>query len=265
MYNFLIDSHAHLYAEEFDHDREEMLARARAAGVERFYLPNVDVDSIRPMLDLAAQHPESCFPMMGLHPCSVLADYKSQLQVVENHLFKDPERANFCAVGEIGLDYYWSTEFVTEQQYAFRTQCRWAIKLNLPVVIHARNSLVDLINIVSEPEFLGMKGVFHCFSGDLAQAQKLVELGFYLGIGGVVTFKNGGLDKFIHQLPLEKLILETDAPYLTPAPYRGKRNEAAYIELVAQRLVDLLKIDYQTIMQQTTANALSLFNHLAQN
>ena len=145
------------------------------------------------------------------------------------------------------------------------TQCRWALKLNLPVAIHARNSLGDLINIISEAEFAGLRGVFHCFSGDLQQAQQLIELGFYLGIGGVVTFKNGGLDKFIAALPLQNLLLETDAPYLAPVPYRGRRNEAAYIELVIRRLVDLLKVDYQTVMEQTTKNALTLFQHLPQN
>ncbi len=265
MYNFLIDSHAHLYAEEFDADRADMLARAEIAQVQRFYLPNVDVATIPLMLDLVQKYPKTCFAMMGLHPCSVFADVDTQLQIIENHLFVNPNQANFCAVGEIGLDYYWSTEFAKEQQIAFRTQARWAMRLNLPVVVHARNSLPDLINIVSEPEFLGLKGIFHCFSGDLAQAKTLTNLGFYLGIGGVLTFKNGGLDKFIHELPLSKLVLETDAPYLAPVPHRGQRNESAYLTIIAQRLADLLNVDIQTIRQQTSQNALAVFNHWPQN
>lgn len=251
----LIDTHTHLYSEEFNEDRDAMLQRAINNGVQRFYLPNVDEESIEGMLALEQAYPNHCFAMMGLHPCSVTADYKAQLARIEALLRARP----YCAVGEIGLDYYWSRELIEEQKDAFRIQCQWAIELDIPIVIHGRDSLEDLISIIREYKSTRLRGIFHCFSGSQQQANIITGLGFHLGIGGVLTFKNSRLAKFIHEIPLEYIVLETDSPYLTPEPHRGKRNESAYVSIVAQRLADLYGMSYEAVAAQTTANALRIF------
>ncbi|RME98209.1 MAG: TatD family deoxyribonuclease, partial [Bacteroidetes bacterium] len=225
----LIDTHAHLYSKKFDHDREEMLQRAIAAGVGQFLLPNIDRESIESMLALEAAHPDRCHAMMGLHPCSVQANYQEELAVVRDWLDKRP----FLAVGEIGIDLYWDKTYLEEQKEAFLLQVEWALELDLPIVIHARESLDLLIELVRGVGDKRLRGVFHCFTGSLAQAQAIIELGFYLGIGGVATYKNSGLTETLAQLPLSAIILETDAPYLAPVPKRGKRNESAYVRYVA--------------------------------
>jgi TatD DNase family protein len=252
-----IDTHAHLYAEEFDQDRTEMIQRGLEAGVRRFYLPNVDMESVPRLLATEQQFPDACFAMMGLHPCSVGKDYPEQLAQMEKLLESRP----FAAIGEIGLDYYWSKEFVEEQKQAFRTQAAWAKKYNYAIILHARDALDELIGLVKEAKKDNpmLKGVFHCFSGSYEQAQAIIKLGFYLGIGGVLTFKNNGMAKFIHQIPLEYLVLETDAPYLSPVPYRGKRNEPAYIPLVADFLCNAYQLPLADLKAQIYQNSLNLF------
>jgi TatD DNase family protein len=253
----LIDTHAHLYAKEFDFDRDAMIARAISQGIEKFYLPNVDLESIPRMLELEAKYPERCFAMMGLHPCSVEADYKLFLTEIEKQLFA----RKFVAVGEIGLDYYWSKEFVEQQKDAFRMQCRWAIELDLPIIIHARESLDDLIQIVKEEKKdERLRGIFHCFGGSIEQAQKIIQLGFWMGIGGVLTYKKSGLDEIVKDIPLEWLVLETDAPYLTPVPHRGKRNESAYLRFVAEKLAEVKGISLEELATITTENTLRIFS-----
>ena len=253
-----IDTHTHLYASEFDADRTAVVEKAIQNGVTHFFLPNIDIHSIQPMLDLVWSFPNHCFPMMGLHPCSVD-------QHVEAHLFQIQKwfkKRKFYAIGEIGLDYYWSTDFKAEQIRAFRMQIQWAIQQDLPIVIHSRNSNEDVIAILKEMKHPRLRGIFHCFGGNAAQAAEVVDLGFLLGIGGVLTFKNGGLDKAIEDIPLTHLVLETDAPYLAPVPYRGKRNESFYILEVARKLAELKKVGLNQLAEITTQNAQRVFGML---
>ncbi|RMF28925.1 MAG: TatD family deoxyribonuclease [Bacteroidetes bacterium] len=251
----LIDTHAHLYLPQFDPDREEVLARAKAAGVGRVYLPNIDMSSVEALLELEAAEPDFCFPMMGLHPCSVKADWERELAGVERWLSERP----FVAVGEIGLDLYWDESTLAAQREAFRRQVRWAKELGLPIVIHSREATRQVLDLLQEEHDERLRGIFHCFSGSAEEARETVELGFYLGIGGVLTFKNAGLREAIADIPLEWLVLETDAPYLAPMPYRGKRNESAYVRLVAERLAALKNRPLEEVEAQTTANALKIF------
>ncbi len=250
-----IDTHAHLYAEEFKDDRKEIVAKAIQNGVSHLFLPNIDVHSIQPMLDLCWSHPENCFPMMGLHPCSVD-------EHVEAHLFQIQKwfkKRKFYAVGEIGLDYYWSTDFKEQQIKAFRLQIQWAIQQDLPIVIHSRNSNADVIAILKEMKHPKLRGIFHCFSGNAQEAKEVVAEGFYLGIGGVITFKNGGLDKAIEDIGMEHLVLETDAPYLAPVPHRGKRNESFYILEIARKLAEVKQLGIAQVAEITTQNAKKVF------
>lgn len=254
----LIDTHAHLYSPEFDQDRPAMIQRAIDNGVQQFFLPNVDASSIPKMLELEAQYPGKCHAMMGLHPCSVDGNYKAVLAEMEKMLAERP----FCAIGEIGLDYYWSLEFVKEQKDAFRIQCQWAKELDLPIVIHARDSLDDLIAMVGEEKTENFRGIFHCFGGSLEQAQKIIDLGFLMGLGGVLTFKKANLDVIVQDIDLKHLVLETDAPYLAPVPHRGKRNESAYIRLVAEKLAEIKGVSVEEVGEITSQNALKLFTKL---
>lgn len=249
------DTHTHLYSAEFETDRDDMIQRCLNSGVSRLFLPNIDVQSIQPMLDLVWKYPDNCFPMMGLHPCSVD-------EHVEAHLFQIQKwfkKRKFYAVGEIGLDYYWSVEFKDQQIMAFKKQIQWAIQQDLPIVIHSRNSTPDCIAILEEMKHPKLRGIFHCFSGNAEEARKIVNLGFYLGIGGVLTYKNSGLDAAIADISLEHIVLETDSPYLAPVPQRGKRNESAYLIAVAEKLAELKKITLSEVAQTTTANASSVF------
>jgi TatD DNase family protein len=255
MFSMLIDTHAHLYLPEFDNDREAMIGRAMAAGVGRFYLPNIDSSSIGAMLRLEQQYPGQCFAMMGLHPCSVKEDYRKELAIVEDWLVKRP----FAAVGEIGIDLYWDKTFVKEQDGAFLQQIEWAAARQLPVVIHSRDAMDHILQLLRHQPIHGLRGVFHCFSGTVSQAEVAIELGFLLGIGGVLTFKNSGLDLVVKSLPLEHLVLETDSPYLAPVPYRGKRNESSYLALVANRLADIKGLPVDEVASITTQNAMRLF------
>lgn len=259
----LVDTHAHLYAEQFDADRDQVIENASRQGVKYFFLPNIDNTSIESMLDLVNKYPGKCFPMMGLHPCYVTKTYKDDLGVVKGWLkkMKEDEKApRFYAVGEIGIDLYWDKTYFKEQQDAFREQIALAKEYDLPIVIHTRNSFDETISIVKEMNDDRLKGIFHCFSGNIEQAREVIALGgFKLGIGGVVTFKNSGVDKVVEAVGPEHLVLETDAPYLAPVPYRGKRNESAYVKLVAEKVAAVKNISVEEVARVTTENALKLF------
>lgn len=249
------DTHTHLYSEEFKDDREQMVLRAIEGGVTRLFLPNIDIKSIQPLLDLVWQFPENCFPMMGLHPCSVD-------EHVEAHLFQIQKwfkKRKFYAVGEIGLDFYWSVEFKDQQIMAFKKQIQWAIQQNLPINIHSRNSTEEVITILEEMKHPLLRGIFHCFSGNALQAAQITNLGFYLGIGGVLTYKKSELPAAIENIALQHIVLETDAPYLSPMPYRGKRNESAHVIYVAQKLVELKNTTLQNVAEITTQNSKDIY------
>ena len=252
----LIETHAHLYAEQFKTDRAEALHRAVAAGVGTILLPNIDRRSIDAMLALEVDFPETCHAMMGLHPCSVGLNFEQDLYVVENWLSQRP----FVAVGECGIDLYWDKTYLPQQQEALRAQLRLAKQYDLPIVLHTRSAFEEAFALVAEAQDGTLRGVFHCFSDGVAEAERIIGLGgFKLGIGGVATFKNGGLDKVLPHIPLEHLVLETDCPYLAPVPYRGKRNEPAYLPLVLHRLATLLGQEPKTVAEATTRNAQELF------
>lgn len=252
----LTDTHTHLFASEFDADRAEMMNRAIEKGVTRFFLPNIDSDSIAPMLAMCDAFHDKCFPMMGLHPCSVFANYEEQLAVVKEWLSND----KFYAVGEIGIDLYHDVTYAEQQKLAFRKQIEWAKDAGLPIVIHCRNSFNEVMEIVTDMKDDRLKGVFHCFSGTLEDAQRILALGdFMMGIGGVVTYKNSTLPQVLSQIPLENIVLETDSPYLTPVPFRGKRNESAYIYYVAEKLAEIYKLPIEKIAEVTTNNSIRVF------
>lgn len=253
----IIDTHTHLYSEQFDADRNEMVERAISSGIERMYMPNVDSESIEGMLALEAAYPKNCIAMMGLHPCSVKANYKEELAIVEKWLSK----RKFVAIGEIGMDLYWDTTFEKEQEDAFRTQINWAKKLNIPIIIHARNALDNIIDIVTSEKDERLRGIFHCFSGDAGQAKQVIDLGFHLGLGGVLTFKKSGLDKIVVDVPMSSIVLETDAPYLAPTPKRGKRNESSFTLYVAQKLAEIKGLSLAEVAETTTKNANLIFNY----
>lgn len=250
-----IDTHCHLNAEEFQADIDEVIVRAKKIGVERFYMPSVDASAIPSMLELEAKYPGVCISMMGLHPCYVKENYKEELDTVDEWLAK----RKFAAVGEIGLDFYWDTTFAKEQYESFEHQIHKAIDYALPIVIHSRNAMEETIAVVEKYVSKGLHGIFHCFSGDAIQAKKVVDLGFLLGIGGVITYKKSGLAEAIADIPLEKIVLETDAPYLAPVPYRGKRNESAYLDEIAQKIAEVKQVDKAEVAMITTQNALAIF------
>jgi len=251
----MVDTHSHLYSEEFKEDIEDILQKSNAAGVSRVYLPAIDSNSHEMMLALADKHPDYCIPMMGLHPCYVDDRFEDELDIVKEWLEKRP----FAAIGEIGLDFYHSVAFKAQQEIAFQIQIEWAIAKNLPIVIHSRSSMDECIKMIAQHGKGKARGIFHCFGGDERQAKKVIDLGFYLGIGGVVTYKNAGLAKIVEETPLENLVLETDAPYLSPVPYRGKRNESSYIVHVAQKIAELKGISIEEVNEMTTANAKKIF------
>lgn len=251
----LIDTHCHLYSEEFEEDRDAMIERAQSAGVQQFYLPAIDSTAIESMLTLEAKYPGVCIPMMGLHPCYVKENFRKELKIVEAWLAKRP----FVAVGEIGLDLYWDKSYYAEQQEAFAIQMQWALDLKIPIVIHSREAMIQTIEMVKPFADKGLRGIFHCFTGTAEHADEITAMGFYLGIGGVVTYKNGGLRTALEQIGLEHLVLETDAPYLAPVPYRGKRNESSYLTHIAQQLADMKQVTLAELAAITTANAQKIF------
>jgi TatD DNase family protein len=262
-----VDTHTHLYEAQFDADRTVMIERAINTGVSKMIIPNVDAATIKGMLDLVQQFPTNIFPMMGLHPCYVKPEsYKAELEIVRQYLFNEISFTNhssiqtpqFVAVGEIGLDLYWDKSTLDIQKEAFELQCDWAIEKNLPVAIHSRDSTHILIELLKKRKN-NPGGVFHCFTGSLEEANEILKLGFYVGIGGVVTYKNTHLRDTLKHLPLDKIVLETDAPYLPPVPFRGKRNESAYTKLVAETLCSVYEKGLEEIAAVTTQNAKDLF------
>jgi TatD DNase family protein len=252
----LIDTHAHIYQEDFLADIDDIMLRAKENGVSKIYLPNVDVSSIKELKDLVAKNSDLFIPMMGLHPCYVKEDYKEQLAIIEKEL----REGKYAAVGEIGIDLHWDKTFFVQQQDAFRTQIRWAIELKLPIIIHARESLQEIFQILDEEYRDGLKGIFHCFGGTIEDAQKIISYGFKLGIGGTVTYKNSKLPEVLKNVDLQHIVLETDAPYLPPVPHRGQRNESSYVKLVALKLCDIYGISLEEVAKITTQNAEQLFN-----
>ncbi len=250
----MIDTHSHIYLPDFKDDLDQILERATQAGIEEIYLPNIDADSI-PLLKSTAEKYSRCKPMMGLHPGSVKEDYQNQLALI----FRELEEGTYYAVGEIGLDLYWDKTFQLEQEEAFALQIEKAKELQLPVVIHCREAFDPIFNILENHTDDRLWGIFHCFTGNEEQAHRAISLNMKLGIGGVLTFKNAGLDKVIKNIDLQHLVLETDAPYLAPAPYRGKRNEPSYLKLVAEKLSTIKKISLEEIDKITTYNAKQVF------
>jgi len=280
------DTHTHLYLDAFDGDREEVIDRAIHAGVNYMFLPNIDASSIRDLGSVLFGYPERIFGMMGLHPTSVKADYREQIGMIEMELHEHKER--YCAIGEIGIDLYWDKTFATEQEDVFVRQLELALEFDLPAIIHTRNSMDIALGICSElraqesgqrARSTGkmatsqlqtancklLRGVFHCFSGNIRQAEQAIGLGFKLGIGGVVTFKNSELQEVVKNVPLDQLLLETDAPFLAPVPFRGKRNEPAYIPLIAEKLAEIKQVSVEEVAEVTTRNALEMFGIKAKN
>jgi len=251
-----IDTHTHLFAEEFDADRTEMVQRAITAGVKKMFLPNIDRSSVAGMFALEKEFPENCFPMMGLHPCSVNERYEEEIRVVEEWF----DKRKFSAVGEIGMDYHWDKTFIPQQKDAFTRQIDLAKKYNLPIVIHQRECFDDLFEIVQSKNDKSLKGIFHCFTGTFDQAKKIISLGgFKMGIGGAVTYKKSELPEVLKQIDIKHIVLETDSPYLTPAPHRGKRNESSYITFVAQKVAVVKGISVEEVANITTKNAEEIF------
>jgi TatD DNase family protein len=251
----LIDTHSHIYLPEFENDRTTMLERAVKEGIGKILMPAIDSSTHGAMIKLEEENPTACLSMMGLHPCSVKENPGEELKIVCDSLEKRP----FIAIGETGLDFYWDKTFIDQQYKAFHQQIGWALHYDIPVVIHSRNSIDECIAVVKENQTGKLKGVFHCFSGNTEQAGKIIDLGFYLGIGGVLTFKNSGLDAVMEKINLDNVVLETDAPYLAPAPFRGKRNEPAYLKYVVNKLAEIKKLSIGEIVSITTANAEKLF------
>ena len=254
----LIDTHAHIYSTKFDADRDQVIEEIREAGLERIYMPNVDVETIDRMLECESRYGDLCIPMMGLHPCDVKDDFQQQLYVMEDWLSK----RSFAAIGEIGTDLYWDKTTFEIQKEALNIQIGWAKTYSLPIVLHCRESIDETIELIEKAQDGSLTGIFHCFTGTLDQAQKIINLGFLLGIGGVATYKNGGMDRVLPSLSLEDLVLETDAPYLAPVPFRGKRNTPAYLPHIAQRVGDLVQVSAEKVALATKANALNLFKEI---
>ncbi len=251
----LIDTHAHLYLPEFNEDIHEVMNRAKENGVERILIPNIDSSSIKPLLNLVDKYPDELVPMMGLHPTSVNADFETELNIVRETL----QERKFCAIGEIGIDLYWDKTFFEEQVRAFKTQIEIALDFDLPIVVHARDSFDEILDVLEQYRDTKLRGVLHSFTGNFKQAEEAIDLGFYLGVGGISTFKNSGVGAVIAQQPLSNLILETDSPYLAPTPKRGKRNESSFVRYVAEKLAEYNQMQVSEIEQITTTNAQKLF------
>lgn len=251
-----IDTHTHIYLPEFDADRDEVVERAVNSGITRMLMPNIDIKSVDQMLAAESRYADICFPMSGLHPTSVKEDYTEQLAKLEELFTKH----KYIAIGEIGIDLYWDKTFIKEQMIALRRQINFALDKKLPVVIHSRDSFPELFSVLDEFRGKGLKGVLHAFTGRLNDAEKAIELGFMLGIGGIVTFKNSGLDNVVKEVGPEHLILETDSPYLAPVPHRGKRNESSYICLINKKLAEIFRMSEDEVASITFANSSELFN-----
>jgi TatD DNase family protein len=251
----LTDTHTHLYYETDDAKRTELMQRCKDHSIDRLFLPNVDTSSLPLVFSLAKSYPNACYPMLGLHPCSVKENWEEELTAIKAAI-KDHK---IFAVGEIGIDLYWDKTFLKEQVLAFRQQIDWAKELQLPIVIHCRDAFNEVFEVLQQERDEKLRGIFHCFTGTLEQANKVIGLGFYLGIGGVVTYKNAGLDKTVSQIGLKHLVLETDSPYLTPVPHRGKPNESSYLVYVAKKIAELHQTDLETVASVTTENSRMIF------
>jgi TatD DNase family protein len=251
----LVDTHTHLYLPEFDDDRDESVKRAVSNNVVNLLMPNIDVHSLKPMLSVENRYPGICYSMIGLHPTSVKEDCLQQLDLLEQNISEH----KFVAVGEVGIDLYWDKTYYKEQLLVLRKQISLALNLNLPVVIHSRKAFPEIFSVLDEFKDKRLKGVFHAFSGDIETAQRAISIGFRLGIGGIVTFKNSGLDKVVRSAGLENIVLETDSPYLAPTPYRGRRNESSYINIICRKLAEVFNIDVEKVASTTFANSSDLF------
>jgi len=251
-----IDTHTHLYLPEFDTDRDEVVNRAVGNGISKMLLPNIDIQSVDQMLSAVTRYPGICYPMIGLHPTSVKEDYLSQLDKLEKLVTKH----KFVAIGEIGIDLYWDKTFLKEQLISFRRQIAFALENGLPVVIHSRQAFPEVFSVLDKFKGKILNGVFHAFTGTLKDAERAINMGFKLGIGGILTFKNSGLDKIVRETGPDNLILETDSPYLAPVPYRGKRNESSYLCIINKKLADIFEISEEEIASEVYSNSVSLFN-----
>ena len=250
-----VDTHSHIYSEEFSSDRSEVIANALKSGVSKIILPNIDSSTIKPLLDLTISNPDLFIPLIGLHPTSVKEDFQKELEIIEYWLNK----RKFSGIGEIGIDLYWDKTFINEQLEAFRIQIGWAKKAGIPIVIHVRDSFPEVIEVIEQEKGESLRGVFHSFTGTADQAAHVIELGFKIGVGGIVTFKNSGLDAVVRQIKLEHILLETDSPWLTPVPHRGRRNESAYISIIAAKVAELHNTSCEEVGRITTQNAKQLF------
>ncbi|MGB0402453.1 MAG: TatD family hydrolase [Salibacteraceae bacterium] len=255
------DTHCHIYSEQFDTDISPIIQKATEANVARFFLPNIDMDYTNRLHDLSEKYPDQMFPMMGLHPCSVKDDYKDQLNQMEELLFNQ-KPVKYFAVGEIGIDLYWDKSFLEQQKDAFRTQVDWALKLGIPIVIHVRDAFAEIFELMDELYTPELKGVFHCFTGGKEEAEKIISAypTFKMGIGGVVTFKNSGLDSVVSEIPISRIVLETDSPYLAPHPNRGKRNEPSYLLYIAEKVANIYSVSLEELSVITEKNTNELFN-----
>lgn len=255
----LIDTHTHLFCEEFDNDRDLAIIRAKEAGVTRLFMPNIDDESIESLLSLCDRH-SGCYPLMGLHPTSVNTNWEERLTKVEKVLRSG---RTFYGIGEVGLDLYWDKTYVNEQKQTFAKQAEWALELNLPLIIHCRNAHNELLDVMSKYKGTPLRGIFHSFGGSLDEAKELLSFeNFMLGINGIVTFKKSTLPETLKQLPLERIVLETDSPYLAPVPYRGNRNESAYLVSTANKLAEIFDTTIDDIARHTTTNALKVFQNV---
>lgn len=251
----MVDTHCHLYLDDFESDINDIIGRAELAGVRKFYLPGIDSSHIASMLKMEVLYPGTCFAMMGLHPCSVKENFSDELAIVAGWLSK----RKFAAVGEIGLDFYWDKTFANQQYEAFNRQIELSLQYKLPIIIHTRNAMQETIDVVKQYVPRGVRGIFHCFGGSIENAMEIIDAGFYLGIGGVLTYKKSGLAQVLKNIDLKHLVLETDSPYLTPVPFRGKRNESSYIKYIAEMLAEVKNVSVEEVDAVTTANAEKIF------
>ena len=252
----LTDTHTHLYAEQFDEDRDLVIEKCLNKEIKRLFLPNIDKDSVKGMMQLAIKYPKNCFPMIGIHPCSVNEKWEEELEEYKTLA----QNNSFYAIGEIGIDLFWDKTTLPIQQAAFEAQIKWAKEMNLPIVIHARDAFEEIFSVLEKHNDNKLRGIFHCFTGNLNQAKTILNYGgFKLGIGGVVTFKNSGLDKIVKEIPLKELVLETDSPYLAPHPNRGKRNESTYLKIIAQKIAEIHETTLEEVAQITTQNSKEVF------
>jgi TatD DNase family protein len=251
----MVDTHAHLYSDKLKADLDKVLENAFSEGLTKIFMPNVDSESIEAMLALEERLPQHCFAMMGLHPCSVNQDFEKELAIVENWL----QKRKFVAVGEMGIDLYWDKTYFEQQKETFRIQTQWAKKYELPIIVHTRNSMSETLELLEKLHDEKLKGIVHCFSGNLEDAKRIINLGMYLGIGGVATYKNGGLDQVLPHISLDSIVLETDCPYLAPIPHRGKRNEPAFIKFVAEKVATFMQKPLDEVIEKTSENAKKIF------